>query len=224
MEYLKIENWGKYQHYKDRNPPWIKLYHSLLDDYEYACMQDDSKLLLISLFLLASRCENKIPADPQWIKNKCNIKGEVNLEPLLSNGFLTIIKDDMQNDSKMIASCQRNADSETETETEKRQIYQSFFDQFWLKYPKKIAKDKCQIKWNALFKGKNIEKLNQEIMAGLDKYINYWNEKGTEKQYIPNPLTWLNQGRWKDEIAIEDDYEEQARRFIERHKNDPKEE
>jgi len=27
---LRVKNWGKFQHYKDRNPPWIKLHRGLL--------------------------------------------------------------------------------------------------------------------------------------------------------------------------------------------------
>ena len=34
---LRILNWEKFQHYKVRRPPWIKLHHSLLDDYAFHC-------------------------------------------------------------------------------------------------------------------------------------------------------------------------------------------
>ena len=91
MTYLKIKNWEKYQHYKDRNPPWIKLYHSLLDDYLYGCLQDDSKLLLLSLWLLASRTDNRIPNDPEWIKRKAMLENSVDLKPLISAGFIEMI-------------------------------------------------------------------------------------------------------------------------------------
>ena len=30
---LHIKNWGEFQHYKKRNPPWIKLHKKLLDDF-----------------------------------------------------------------------------------------------------------------------------------------------------------------------------------------------
>src|SRR5690606_19747530 len=33
--YLTVKNFERFQHYKDRNPPWIKLYNDLLDDYEF---------------------------------------------------------------------------------------------------------------------------------------------------------------------------------------------
>lgn len=89
MEYLMIRNWGKYQHYSNRNPPWIKLHNSLLDDYEYGCLQDDSKILLLSLFLLASRTDNRIPYDVEWIKSKAMLKGELDFQPLFEMGFIS---------------------------------------------------------------------------------------------------------------------------------------
>ena len=30
MKNLTIKNWHKFQHYKDRNPPWIKLHYEIL--------------------------------------------------------------------------------------------------------------------------------------------------------------------------------------------------
>jgi hypothetical protein len=112
MEYLKVKNWEQYQHYKQRNPPWIKLYHSLLDDYNYSCLPDASKLLYVSILLLASRTNNQIPNDLDWIQKKAMLRDTPDLEPLMERGFITTNGDA----STMLASCKQNADSETETE------------------------------------------------------------------------------------------------------------
>ena len=116
-DYISIKTWEKYQHYHDRNPPWIKLYNAILDDYEYSCLQDDSKLLLISLFLLASKCENKIPADPAWIKKKCNLQGKVNLQLLLDADFITL----NGSASTLLAPCKQNGVPETEKRQRKEE-------------------------------------------------------------------------------------------------------
>lgn len=105
MEYFSIKNWETFQHYTSRNPPWIKLYHSLLDDYEYGCLQDASKLLLISLFMLASRTGNKIPLDHKWIKQKAMLTIEPDLKPLLDAGFINYNGDA----SKLLAICKQDA-------------------------------------------------------------------------------------------------------------------
>ena len=116
MTYIKVVNFEKYQHYdpKKRRPPWIKLYNSLLDDYEFGCLQDASKMLAIGLWLLASRCNNKIPCDPKWISEQLHLTEKVDLECLVSAGFITISGDA----SNMLATCKQNATLEVEVEVE----------------------------------------------------------------------------------------------------------
>lgn len=88
MNFVRVRNWDRFQHYKDRAPPWIKLYMSLLDDYEFTCLQDASKLLLYSMFLLAGRTHNKIPADPRWIQRAASLQKVPDLAPLIAARFL----------------------------------------------------------------------------------------------------------------------------------------
>jgi len=128
MEYIKIKNWDKFQHYSHRNPPWIKLHHTILDDYEYSCLQDASKLLLITLWMLASKTENKIPYDLKWLKTKTMISGKINLKPLIEAGFISVIQDA----SEMLATDKQNGGTETEksrdrVETEKETFLEVIF-------------------------------------------------------------------------------------------------
>lgn len=51
---MKIKNWHKFQHFKNRRPPWIKLYRDLLDDPDWHQLDDRSARILIMLWLLAS--------------------------------------------------------------------------------------------------------------------------------------------------------------------------
>ena len=51
--YVKIKNWEKYQHYKDRNPPWVKLYNSMLDDPDFNDLNDATRYHAIAIMLLA---------------------------------------------------------------------------------------------------------------------------------------------------------------------------
>lgn len=87
MRYLRVRNWEEYQHYKDRTPPWIKLYHRLLDDYEYACLPDAAKGHLLGLFMLASRLDNRLPADSEWLAAKIGATDPIDLDAL--SHFLT---------------------------------------------------------------------------------------------------------------------------------------
>ena len=70
MEFFRVTNWDQYQHYKDRDPAWIKLYARLLDDYGFATLPDNSKWHLVGIFLLASKQGNRIPGDPRWVRKK----------------------------------------------------------------------------------------------------------------------------------------------------------
>lgn len=87
-EFLMVRNWDRFQHYRDRTPRWIKVYNDLLSDYSYACLPDATKAHLIGIWLLASRNNNKLPADPEWIARQIAAKEPVDLERLLSEGWL----------------------------------------------------------------------------------------------------------------------------------------
>ena len=71
------------------------------------------------------------------------------------------------------------------------------FDVFWKSYPKKIGKQKCH-RW---FKNHKVtDNLVKQMLMTLDlqKKTQQW--KKQNGQFIPHPYTWLNQGRWEDEI------------------------
>jgi hypothetical protein len=112
---LRIKNWSSFQHYKERNPPWIKLHKSLLDDYEYQSLPIASKALAPMLWLLAS--ENKegvINASDEKLAFRLRMAvHEFNeaLKPLIDSGFVVL-------ESEMLAECKRDAMPETEKSTE----------------------------------------------------------------------------------------------------------
>lgn len=121
MEYIKIKNWEELQHYKDRTPPWIKLYNHLLDDFEFSCLPDASKAHLLSIWLLASRTGNKIPNNAKWIGNKINATEDVDLKSLISLGFVEVIPSENnelhnaeQDASKMLHNAEQDACLERE--------------------------------------------------------------------------------------------------------------
>ncbi len=86
--FFSVKNFDRFQHYKDRSPPWIRLYNSLLDDYDFGQLPDASKAHLLAIWLLASRYENKIPLDPEWVGRRINATERVDLALLIKSGFL----------------------------------------------------------------------------------------------------------------------------------------
>jgi len=71
------------------------------------------------------------------------------------------------------------------------------FDEFWNVYPKKQGKDAAK---KAFSKRKVDKQLLQEMLLTLGKQKNTEQWKKDGGQYIPNPATWLNEGRWQDEV------------------------
>ena len=72
------------------------------------------------------------------------------------------------------------------------------FDRFWAAYPRKVGKRKAQEAW-ARAKGKpTLQTILNAVEA--QKAGDHWRRDGG--QYVPNPATWLNQGRWDDEVKI----------------------
>ena len=70
------------------------------------------------------------------------------------------------------------------------------FASFWSAYPKKVGKAACLKAWTKL---KPNDELFDQIMRSLawQKKSDQWTKDGG--RFIPNPLTWLNQGRWDNE-------------------------
>jgi len=102
--FFAIKNWEEYQHYGKRNPPWIKFYTSLLDNYEYGQIADEDKAVLPLLFLVAARCQNHIPNDLKWLQKTMSLKKPPDLNLLVSLGFITMEQDD----SNALASCKQD--------------------------------------------------------------------------------------------------------------------
>lgn len=95
MEYLRVANWGRFQHYKDRNPPWIKLHTSLLDDYGFKRLPGEAKWQLLFLWLVAARQDNHIPDDREWLAELFHVgQDKLEIDLLIDRGWLERIASD----------------------------------------------------------------------------------------------------------------------------------
>lgn len=170
MEYLTVKNFSKFQHYKERNPPWIKIHRELFHDYEFGRLHDASKLHLMLIWLLASQTDNKFPNCPEYIKEQIHVKEDVDLNLLISKGFLVPLASCKQDASTL----HTNADSEaeaykpTEAEVEKyappkqtKKKLEKKYDECDLEFAKKMATDISS--WSNTFKTPNYETWADEI-------------------------------------------------------------
>lgn len=72
------------------------------------------------------------------------------------------------------------------------------FDEFWKSYPKKIGKGAALKKWEGLKRLHRLPPL-ETIVAAIEAQKSWEQWQKEEGQFIPNPATWLNQGRWDDQ-------------------------
>ena len=86
--WLVIKNWSEFQHYKNRNPPWIKLHRALIDDYSFSALPDHLKAHLVLLWILASQNDGKVPYDTKFLSKKICASEPLDLDLLISAGFL----------------------------------------------------------------------------------------------------------------------------------------
>lgn len=122
MSYFSVKNYEQFQHYKDRSPPWIKFYNSVLDDYEFTRLPDTARSHLVAIWLLASRTSNRIPYDAGWVGMAIKASTPVDLAALAKAGFIL----PEQPCSEPLASCAQEARPEREKresreETEQRE-------------------------------------------------------------------------------------------------------
>jgi hypothetical protein len=88
MTMLTVKNWENFQHYKDRNPPWIKLHIELLNSMDWVMLDDASKLLAVVCMMIASRNQGQVPNNPAYLKKVAHLDKLPNLKPLIDIGFL----------------------------------------------------------------------------------------------------------------------------------------
>jgi len=80
----------------------------------------------------------------------------------------------------------------------KKNIYTSDFLTFWAAYPRKIGKQAAFKAWQK----NNLPSLDNILQSiGRQKQSDQWKDE----RFIPHPATWLNQGRWEDEIKVKGD-------------------
>jgi hypothetical protein len=114
---MRIKNWNKFQHFKDRKPPWVKLYRDVLDDLEWYELDPLASKVLVMCWLIASEDDGNLPSTKNLafrlrMTEKQTIDCLNKLSHWLEHDDINAISERYQNDS---------TETETETETKKKQ-------------------------------------------------------------------------------------------------------
>jgi len=153
--YYRIIEWGQYQHYKDRDPPWIKLHRDLLTSQTWVTLADASRVLAVASMLIAAGTDNKIPADPTFIRRRAYLNYDPDFAPLVAVGFVELVNGTNDLAPKVLADASEvlafdnKRYSESESESEKRREEYTCFSEFlaaadrqnWTK-PRKLDPDR----------------------------------------------------------------------------------
>jgi hypothetical protein len=200
---LKIKNWHKFQHFKDRKPPWIKLYRDVLDDVDWHELDPLAAKCLVMLWLIASEDDGNLPSIRTLAfrlrLSESQAKSMIlKLNHYLEQDDINLISERYQHDAPEIEK-EIETDIETEAETETRarrasSIDPEFENRFWREWPNKVGKPAAVKAWAAARKrGHSVA----SIMIGLEIYIS---NKPPDRPWL-NPSTFLNQERFLDQPA-----------------------
>lgn len=180
-----VKNWGEFQHYKDRSPPWIKLHKALLDNLEFQRLPIASRALAPMIWLIASEdLLGQVDCDLEKLAFRLRTTTDLisdGLTPLIENGFLIPCK---RGASTKKAKSVQPAVPETEAE----KIFAEFW-RVWPKGPRKQSRGKCFELWQKQnLSPKSIVIFNHiELMKKTD---------GWKNGFVPAPDVYLRNERW----------------------------
>jgi hypothetical protein len=186
MMKLRPKNWQSFQHYKDRRPPWIKLYRNLLDDRDYLRLPTASRALAPCLWLLASESETgEFDGSVDNIAFRLRLSDkevEQGLKPLIEKGFFEVA-------SNALADCLQNAIPETERETENRDREQRERQR---QKAAQMPKDFAPSESHQIFATEH----GVNLAAEFDAFSDYHRSKGsTFKDWDAALRTWLRNAK-----------------------------
>lgn len=200
-QFLRIRNWERFQHYKDRSPPWIKLHRELLTSETWVSTDDASRVLAIALMLLAAATDNKIPANKQYIRRAAYLNSDPDWGPLVDAQFIEIVEEDehaLVDASKALASGTK-CSSEERREEKSREETESgspVFDQIRKLYPKRSGSHRWSDAQSAFRARLREGHTAEEILAGVSRYAQFVRASGNEgSSFVQQAATFLGTNR-----------------------------
>ena len=185
----RIKNWTKFQHFKDRRPPWVKLYRDLLDDMEWHLLEPKAAKTLVMLWLIASEEDGKLPEAKTLAFRLRTTEKEIisilqGLSHWLEQDDINVISERYQDDAP-----EKSRDRVRDRDTLVRD-----FDQFYAAYPKKKSRGDAEKAFAKVHGSVPLETLLTAIST-LSESPDWRRDDG---RYIPYPASWLNAKGWLD--------------------------
>ncbi|HXI68299.1 MAG TPA: hypothetical protein VNH41_10190 [Steroidobacteraceae bacterium] len=91
QRYIVVERWGEFQHYKDRDPTWIKNYLRLLRDDNYMELTGHQRAVLHGIWLLYASSGAQLRLDTRSLTRQLGLRvASHHLEALKKAGFIRV--------------------------------------------------------------------------------------------------------------------------------------
>jgi hypothetical protein len=196
MSIIKIRNWEEHQHYKNRNPPWIRLHKKILDDPDFHDLSGYDFKLLAMCWLVAS--EDKSMEGNLPCSRKLAFRLRISEEELFS--FISRVSSWIYtDDSEVLASCEQDAvpdNSETDNSKTETELFEK---------AEGFSPDSEEVRLSELLfkliqeRNQNHKKPNiQNWAKQIDLMIRRDNR---EPQHIANVIAWAQSDEfWQDNI------------------------
>jgi hypothetical protein len=177
MLVYRIRSWEKFQHFKDRRPPWIKLYRDVLDDMEWHELDPAASKVLVMLWLIASEDDGKLPDSKKLaFRLRMSEKDIISAISQLSHWVEQVdITCDIADGNSPISERYQDdrLETERETETEERQSDTA--------KPKRTRK--TALPENFEISDRVREWANEKGHERLDEHLDAFKRKATMKGY-----------------------------------------
>lgn len=123
-----VKNWEEFQHYKDRDPPWVKLHRNILTGRTWLKGTDLSRVVQVASIAIAARYSNKIPLDFEVLQPAMGLRCtqqqfEAAIEYLQAADFIEIQRAPVTTDvmeqgaSSTLAKCSSETQSQSDIPT-----------------------------------------------------------------------------------------------------------
>lgn len=212
-----------------RSLPWFRAYTDMVDDEKLRLLAFEDRWHFVALLcckgaglldagdsapLLRRKLAVKLGLASRELEEVARRLAEVDLIDFETFQPLAWEQRQFQSDSstarvkayreRMKRSCNvsetaQDTDTDTESEAKKKQKPSAQpaatrFDDWWAAYPKKVGKKPALQKWRS----RGLDAVADALIA--DVLHRAANDDGWLRGYVPDPLTYLNQDRWEDDL------------------------
>jgi hypothetical protein len=201
---MRIKNWDRFQHFKDRKPIWIKLYRDLLDDLNWHELDGKSAKALVMIWLIASEDLGKLPETKTLafrlrMSEKETKEVVTKLSQWLEQDDINTISDVYQDDMPEKRREETDKEKEKETDTPSgvsQQVWDSFVKQRKTKKAQVTALVIDGIQKEADKAGWTLEMaLNEVVVRNWQSFKAEWvKDKVSNAERLSNSMAVLTNG------------------------------